>query len=417
MISSELHFKVNETQESIQKLYSAIESERDSGEVGYYLLPDDKKMIQEIKDYSKDKSYKNIIIMGIGGSSLGTKAIDELLGHTKNRNDKNLIFMENVDPNEITKNLKGVKVEESFFIMISKSGSTIETTSSMKYLLNKFNISFDSEVFKNQFAFITDSNSPLDQFASKYGVKAFYIPKNVGGRFSVFTYVGLLPLCMLGYDIEALLEGAKKLKDSFFAKNENTLVKKAYFYAKNAEKLPINVLFSYSSSFKYFNDWYVQLWGESLGKVDVNKNHVGLTPIGVIGSIDQHSFLQLVIEGPRDKTMTFIKVDDFENSMIIPDISLPFLEKTDYINEQSFNTLINAQCDATMQSVIDQGVNVDYIELPKLDEKSVGYMVFYYELLTSLVGQLLNINTYDQPGVELGKVILKENFERDKCLS
>jgi glucose-6-phosphate isomerase len=115
--------------------------------------------------------------------------------------------------------------------------------------------------------------------------------------------------------------------------------------------------------------------------------------------------------------MTFIKVDDFENSIIIPDISLPFLEKTDYINEQSFNTLINAQCDATMQSVIDQGVNVDYIELPKLDEKSVGYMVFYYELLTSLVGQLLNINTYDQPGVELGKVILKENFERDKCLS
>lgn len=410
-----MDFKSDIVESELEEAYSAIIEEADSGDIGYYLLPEDNETLEQIETFCQEYGFeaiKNVVVIGIGGSSLGTKAIDHMLSHTQNRNDKNLIFMENVDPNEIERNLKHVRFEESFFIMISKSGGTIETTSSVKYIVDKYGVSFESEAFKKHFAVITDPLSPLDLFAKEQGLTSFHLPLNVGGRFSVFTPVGLLPLCILGYDVKKMLEGAWRLKTSFFNKEEDTLVKKAHYYATNQERLPINVLFSYSSSFTYFNDWYVQLWGESLGKLDRDGTRVGLTPIGLVGSIDQHSFLQLIIEGPQNKTVTMIKVEDFENEMTIPDVSIPHLEKTNFINNHSFNTLINAQCDATMQSIKDQDVDVDMLCLPRLDEFNVGELIFYYELLTSLTGYFLNVNTYDQPGVELGKVILKEKFEK-----
>ena len=415
MIDSKLLFENEVHQDDINGLYDALLQESKSGDVGYYDLPEIND-IENIKAFCSDfdfekRGIKNIAVLGIGGSSLGTKAIDALLEHNENRNDMKLIYFENVDPNEIVQNFKSLVFEETLFIVISKSGGTIETTSHLKFILHTFNISLDSEAFKEHFVFITDEKSPLDKFGEDFSVKRFYIPQNVGGRFSVFTAVGLLPLHILGYDISKLLEGAQSLKESFFSKNEDTLCKKALFYAANHEETPINVLFSYSSAFKYFNDWYVQLWGESLGKINIDGTKVGLTPIGIIGSVDQHSFLQLIIEGAGDKSVTMIKVKNFANNIVIPDISLPYLEKNDYINTHSFTELINAQCDATMQSIIDQNIAVDTIEIERLDEKSVGYMIFYYELLTSLTGSLFRVNTYDQPGVELGKVILKKKFE------
>ncbi len=415
MSKTELFFKSELMQNDIDEAYEAIIEESESGEVGYYLLPEDMQTLTEIRQFCENYDFdaiKNVVVIGIGGSSLGTKAIDYMLAHTENRNDKNLIFMENVDPNEIKHNLKNVNFEESFFIMISKSGGTIETTSHVKYILDRYDISLGDAAFVKHFAIITDPLSPLDQFAKEHTLTTFHLPLNVGGRFSVFTPVGLLPLMILGYDVEKILFGARELKESFFAKNEDTLIKKAYFYASSQENLPINVLFSYSSSFKYFNDWYVQLWGESLGKINRDGKKVGLTPIALVGSVDQHSFLQLIIEGPLNKTVTMIKVEDFNNEMKIPDITIPHLEKTNFINEHSFNELINAQCDATMESIKDQGVDVDMITLNGLDEKSVGEMIFYYELLTSLTGYFLNVNTYNQPGVELGKVILQKKFEK-----
>jgi glucose-6-phosphate isomerase len=251
----------------------------------------------------------------------------------------------------------------------------------------------------------------LDRFAKKYDLKNFYIPKNVGGRFSVFSTVGLVPLAIIGYKIENFLEGAKLLRDRFFDFKYDNLLKKAIFISKNHKRFPINVLFSYSSTFKAFNEWYVQLWGESLGKIDKNGNRVGLTPVGLVGSIDQHSFLQLLTGGPLDKTVTFIRVNDFKNDIKIPNISLDFLESCDYVNGYTFNELINAQCDATLKSVVKNGMNVDLIEIDDFSEKSIGYLVFYFELLTSLTAIKLNIDAYNQPGVEEGKKILKNRFQ------
>ena len=416
MIKRELCFETQAEETAIAEAYDALFAEMESGKAGYYLLPESdtvSRIDAFIDTYDFDaKGIRNIVVIGIGGSSLGTRAIDTLLRHTPSRNARRLVFFENVDPLEIADNLADLRFEESFFIMISKSGSTIETTSHVKFLLAHFEISIDSERFREHFAFITDADSPLDQFGKDIGVPVFHIPHNVGGRFSVLSAVGLLPLQLLGYDTRALLAGAGALKTSFFECKEDLLVLKAHHYAKHHKEVPINVLFSYGSSFRDFNAWYVQLWGESLGKKRFDGVHVGLTPVGIIGSIDQHSFLQLLIEGPRDKTVTMIKVDDFEKEITIPDISLPHIEKTDYINAHTFQELLNAQCDATMESIMQQGISVDKIEMGRLDEYNVGYLIMYYELLTSLCGHFLGVNTYDQPGVELGKQILKEKFAR-----
>ena len=250
----------------------------------------------------------------------------------------------------------------------------------------------------------------LYKFAKKNSIKTFYIPQNVGGRFSVFSAVGIVPLFLAGIDVEKILEGAREFFDSFFSKNEWHLIRKAAFIYERSKCYKMNVLFSYSSLLDEFNKWYVQLWGESLGKIDKKGKRVGLTPIGLLGSIDQHSFLQLLIEGPKDKTVTFIKVKNFESSLKIPNLTLPYLERTDFVNNRLFNELINAQCDATKESVIRSGIDVDEIVLETLQEKNIAALMAYYELLTSAVGALFEINTYNQPGVEIGKKILFEKM-------
>jgi len=220
-----------------------------------------------------------------------------------------------------------------------------------------------------------------------------------------------VPLFLGGYDIKALLEGAREQMDKFFAYECEALVNKAIFFTQNKEKYPIHVVFAYSSVLKSFLKWYIQLWGESLGKIDKAGNHVGFTPVGLIGSVDQHSFLQLICDGPQDKIVTFIQIENFENSLKVPEIKLEFLEKTDYINSHSFQTLINSQAKATMQSLKEQNIPVDSIVVENLCEKEIGKLITYYELLTSVSGYLLQIDSYNQPGVEKGKTILRGMFD------
>jgi glucose-6-phosphate isomerase len=329
----------------------------------------------------------------------------------KNDSPVTLHFFENSDPINISQTLNKLDKESSLFIVISKSGGTIETTSIFKTVIAYFNLDLDGSDRERVIA-ITDAGSSLSQFAESYNIKQFNIPDNVGGRFSVLSAVGIVPLTLAGYDTNALLNGAGAFLESLFAGKEVHLLEKACYYYENAKAHSINVLFSYANDLENLTKWYVQLWGESLGKIDSAGNSVGMTPIGLIGAVDQHSFLQLVIEGPKDKTVTFINIDDFENDLTIPEISLKHIEKTDFINGKTFNELINAQCNATRQSLIDNNVPTDGITLSKINEENIGAMIIYYELLTSLTGAMLNINTYDQPGVELGKTILYANLNK-----
>jgi glucose-6-phosphate isomerase len=158
----------------------------------------------------------------------------------------------------------------------------------------------------------------------------------------------------------------------------------------------------------------VQLWGESLGKFQRHSAfNVGLTPIGLIGPKDQHSFLQLIMEGTRDKSVTFIKIENFNDNITIPPISLPNLESLDTLNNLSFSELITMQCDSVLEALQDQkDIPLDSISITSVTEENIGSLIFYYELLTSLVGELIDVNTYDQPGVEAGKIILKNKLKR-----
>lgn len=397
---------------TLEKAYEAVKYEHESSSVGYYDLPlTSIALCEEVKSFAKNvERYHTIAIVGIGGSSLGIKAIDRLL-RPKTPDAKKIIYLENSDPISISKELSRINIEETLFIIISKSGGTVETISIFKRLIETFKLTLENS---QQIIVVSDEGSSLSNFADYYKLKRFVVPSNVGGRFSVLSAVGVVPLMLAGFDVLKLLAGAKYFLESFWQRKEEHLLQKATYYVANAQRYPINVLFSYSDTFEEFGKWVVQLWGESLGKRNRRGERVGLTPISLIGSVDQHSFLQLIIEGPLNKTVTFMNIAHSEDKLMIPNLTLPFLEKSDFVNGESFNALINAQCKATMQSVLESGVSIDEITWKQIDEESVGEMIIYYELLTSLAGGLLEINTYDQPGVEHGKKILESYFSEKK---
>lgn len=405
-------FEITPKREQIMQMaMDKVTEEMISDEVGYYKLPT--LSYSHIKRLEKidTSNIEQLVIIGIGGSSLGIKAIDSIL-RVYTPNAKEILFFENSDPLTITETLAKINREKAAFFVISKSGSTIETTSIFKTVISTCKLDLDGKDSERIFA-ITDKGSSLSDFAKHHNIHEFNIPDNVGGRFSVLSAVGVVPLQIAGYDMQTLLSGAGNFVGSFFEYQEPHLLEKACYMYENSKQQSINVLFSYADRLEDLTKWYVQLWGESLGKIDSQKNRVGLTPIGIIGAVDQHSFLQLIIEGPQDKSVTFINIEDFENDLKVPDISLHAIEKTDFINAQSFNTLINAQCEATKQSVIQAGVSVDSITLDKVSAQNIGALIIYYELLTSLLGAMFEIQTYNQPGVELGKVILYKNLQKN----
>ena len=392
-----------------EEVLSQIIKEKESAAIGYYDLvhQDTSKM----KEYAKGVKQTNIVVIGIGGSTLGTYAIYQYLKDSHSFSKK-LFFLETTDPIDIQSTLSQLDINDTLFVIISKSGTTIETISIFKYIHTLVNID------KSNTLIITEYDSKLNAYAQAHDMKTFEIPKNVGGRFSVFTSVGLVPLAIVGVDIDALLAGAKEMHDAFFTQGSDfnkRLLQKARFITDNKETYNVNVVFSYASRLDGFNKWYVQLWGESLGKLDAKGLRHGGTPIGITGPVDQHSFLQLVMEGRRDKTMTVIKVEDFNNDLMIPDVTLEGLEDLNYINNLTFSSLINQQADATIAAIHNlKDVPCDVITIAGVNEQSIAGLMYEYELLTSACSKFLHINAYDQPGVEAGKIILKEQLQNAK---
>ncbi len=388
---------------SNETIFEAVREEID--EIGYYNLP--LQDTTEIKEFAKTIKQKHIAIVGIGGSTLGTIAIYNFLKKS-NKYDKSLHFFESTDPMDIKARLNKLDLENTLFIIISKSGTTIETISLFKYLHTKTTIN------KSNCVIISEADSKLTAYALKNNMKTFEIPKNVGGRFSVFSAVGLVPLSIIGVDIDRLLQGACDVRDEFFNKGEfyEPIMQKARFMVENKNRFNINVLFSYSSALEGFNKWYIQLWGESLGKININNTKQALTPIGLIGPVDQHSFLQLIAEGKRDKTVTFIKVADFEDETTIPSGTLDGFDDLDYIDGLKFSQLLEYQANATIQAIQElKDIPCDVITIDKVDEYNIASLMFNFQLLTSVIGKFVQINTYDQPGVEAGKIILKNTLK------
>jgi len=389
---------------SNERVFNEILDEKKS--IGYYdLVTQD---TSAFKEYAAGVTQKNIVVVGIGGSTLGTYAIYKFLKHSKNLSKK-LYFLETTDPIDIRSKIEAIDLESTLFIVISKSGTTVETISIFKYLHSLVKLDKENTLI------ITESDSKLNAYAKANSMKTFEIPKDVGGRFSVFSAVGLLPLAIVGLNIDNLLEGAKEMHDSFFTKGEQykKILKKARFFVEYKNSFNINVVFSYSSRLEGFNKWYIQLWGESLGKVDINSARQGLTPIGIIGPIDQHSFLQLIVEGRRDKTVTVIKVDNFDDDLKIPAVTLEGLEELNYLDDIEFSSLLNKQADATIESINNlNDIPCDVITIDGVCESAIASLMYEYELLTSVCAKFMYINAYDQPGVESGKIILKNKLKK-----
>ncbi len=404
MIKNKLYFS-SISKRAEEKAFEAIVKEQKS--IGYYALPD--QDIGPILEYCSTipETIETIAVIGIGGSSLGAKAVYEFMKPVKELSRK-LYFFESTDPININELLSQCDINKTHFLVISKSGSTVETFSIYKYI---YSLQQDPSFY----TFITDPGSPLEKYALEIEASVLYLPDNVGGRFSVLSTVGLVPLALCGIDIKDLLTGAQMIKERFFDRGYvyDMLLEKAVYYAENHARYSINCIFAYSETLTYFCQWYVQLWGESLGKHQRHSAfHVGLTPIGLIGPKDQHSFLQLIMEGTRDKSVTFIKIEDFHDNTTIPDITLPHLEMLDTLNNLPFSKLINMQCDSVIEALLDQNnIPLDTITIQSVTESNIGSLMFYYELLTSLVGELIDVNTYDQPGVEAGKIILKSKLQ------
>ena len=390
---------------SDESIFNEIVQEKES--IGYYNLPLQDTSL--FKEYAATVKQNNVVVIGIGGSTLGTYAIYKYLKHSKNLSKK-LFFLETTDPIDIKSKLDAIALNDTLFIVISKSGTTVETVSIFKYINSLVKCD------KTNTVVVTENDSKLKTYADANSMKSFEIPKNVGGRFSVFCAVGLLPLAIVGIDIDELLMGARDVHDGFFIQKNETrqrLLKKARFLVEYKNSFNINVVFSYSSRLEGFNKWYIQLWGESLGKIDINSTHQGLTPVGIIGPIDQHSFLQLIVQGRRDKTVTVIKVKDFDNDLKIPPVELEGLEDLNYLNNIEFSSLINYQADATIESINILGdIPCDVITIDGVEERSIASLMYEYELLTSLVGKFMYINAYNQPGVEGGKIILKKKLQK-----
>lgn len=378
------------------------------------------------------KKYKYFVVLGIGGSALGPSMVFNALKHLhhnelspKKRGGPKFYVEDNVDPVRMQALLDVIVPEETCFNVISKSGATSETMTQFLIvadILEKKGLNLPDHMI-----FTTDaSRGNLIKIDQKYGgkIKKYVLPDGVGGRFSELCPVGLLPAAVLGIDIKGMLAGAAYM-DGLCSKpnvSRNPALACAVLqYITMKQGKNINVVMPYSDNLKLVADWYCQLWAESLGKAvdyDGNKVNAGTTPVKSLGVTDQHSQVQLYIEGPYDKVITFISVTNYGCQMPIahgcediPDVG--------FLGGHTMQELIQAENKATAYALMMAGRMNYTINLPEVNAFTLGQLMFMLELQTAYAGALLNIDTYNQPGVENGKkatfaLLGKKGYEGQK---
>ncbi len=371
-----------------------------------------------VKEYAAlvRNRFDNILVLGIGGSALGGIAVTEallkpywnLLTPEQRDNYPRIFFLDNIDPDTMTALFDMLDWKKTLVNVITKSGDTAETMSQFLIVKDRLEKELGDDYRKNIVATTDQRTGILRQISEQEGYKTFVVPDDVGGRFSVFSAVGLLPFALVGLDIDEITNGIKDM--DLALKNtdihENIAAQNALIHYLMDTKLNKNlsVMMPYSSRLKYVSDWYVQLWAESLGKNE-NLNgehvHIGPTPIKALGATDQHSQIQLYNEGPNDKIITFIRVGEFDNTLEIPKI----FEYTGigYLGGKTINNLMNAEADSTKVSLSDYARPTVTITLPKVDGYNIAQLLYMLEVQTAIAGELYNINTFIQPGVEQAK--------------
>lgn len=391
----------------IPEFLSKIESRNQ----GFYKVLDDEKMISDIEEYAKEISgiFQDIVVLGIGGSALGAQTIRDSLrpSYSAHPNTPRLHIIDNVDPDLLEEMKNSWDFSKTLFITISKSGGTLETLS--QYALFKQELLSRHLVLKKHMVCITGKSGFLRTEAETHDIPLFSVPENVGGRFSVLTSVGLLPAALIGIDIRALVEGAKAMRDRFLSEKsqENFPFQLASIqYELFSQEKTNVVLMPYVQRMKTFTDWYRQLLAESTGKINQHGKNTGLTPLPALGATDQHSQLQQFVQGINDKQYIFLRQKKFLRNVKIPGISEN--EQQKFLGNVSFNDLLDAELRATTDTLTENKRPNITIEFETLNESVLGGLFLLFEGATAFLGEFLEIDAFDQPGVERSKVLTKE---------
>lgn len=390
---------------------------RQANELGFLDLPGNQALHRQSTDFASRVrgQFDDVVVLGIGGSALGPIALRTALlepqwnALTKDERGgrPRLQVLDNVDPRTIVALLDRLDLSRSLFVVISKSGGTAETMAQYLVIRGRLQSAVGSDV-QRHLVFVTDpEKGALRTIARAEKIPALDIPPNVGGRYSVLTPVGILPAALTGMDTGALLAGAAEIaqrcESDSLAKNPAGTFAMLQFLADTKLGRHIHVLMPYSDPLRDIADWFVQLWAESLGKHRVAGDAgIGPTPLAALGATDQHSKVQLFMEGPPDKTVSFIAVDDEPVRLEIPKLHSD-VKELGYLGGHRLGELLDIERRATAGALARRGRPNLTIHVDTVDARHLGQLFMFLEIATIYAGELYGINPLDQPGVELGK--------------
>lgn len=391
-----------------------VREEHRRGAHAYLALPEDRAARRESVALAEElrASFENLVVLGIGGSSLGARAVFSALAHpfhnslpAGRRPGMRLFLPDNSDPVSFSALLETLPLERTAFAAVTKSGGTAETMSQLSIVKERLERDLGAGAFARHVVAITDpARGALRAIASREGLRTLPVPPAVGGRFSVLTACGLLPAACAGIDVEALCGGAAAMVQRFAAPaagNPAALLAGVLHSMDTRRRRPIHVLMPYADALREVGDWFVQLWAESLGKPG-REGPVGPTPMRAVGATDQHSLLQLLMEGPQDKMVVFVAVTEPRVDLAIP-AAFPEHADVAYLAGATLGSLLAAERRATAIALARSGRPSATLTLPALDAWHVGELLLLLEQATTVAGKLYGIDPYDQPGVELGK--------------
>ncbi len=385
---------------------------------GFYDCPIDQNLSQEdacmdlAQKINASGKIKNCIFIGIGGSSLGPMCLIDSLKHLA-KNEIEFHFFENPDPIDWSYRIKKLNPADTIVCVVTKSGTTYETLSIFMLAFQWLKSSLgETGAIQHTIAITDPEKSELLDFAKDKNIQTLSIAPSVGGRYSVFTPVGLFAAALAGLDVKKFISGARKIRD-YCEKHNSASEKNIFVTLANALNHlecshPIHVMMPYSTPIRLLANWWVQLWAESLGK-----DGKGFTAVPSLGAVDQHSMLQLLRDGPNNKIIWFINVQNFGSSVEIPGIG--FNSKTfDLLEKQDLGTLLNTEFRAIQKVMLNQKRPAFQLQLDELNEESIGSIFFFFCVLTAFMGEVMELNPFDQPGVEEGKIYIRENLQRNK---
>lgn len=403
----------------VKEAIEALQTRRNNGELMFLELPFWRDPVEKITAWANKarEEYDTFLVLGIGGSGLGTKALEAGLLHPYHnwlpeteRKGMRLFVADNVDPNGFGGLLDVLDLKRTLVNVVSKSGATSEVLAQFMVIKKLLTDKLGEKAAKERIIVTTDPKRGfLRKLADEEGYTSFEVPEGVGGRYSVLSPVGLVPAAAAGIDINALIEGAAEMGG--FAHYEDVMEVPAALFATLAYladfklKRNILVLWPYADGLKKFAEWFQQLWAESLGKansLDGSKVNVGTTPVTALGATDQHSQLQLYMEGPPDKMVTFFGVKDKGRDIEIPR-EFETSHEAGFLGGHTLNKLIESERAATASALAKASRPNITIEIERLDEAHLGAIMYMMEVAAAIAGYLYNVNPFDQPGVEHGK--------------